>query len=99
MEAGVRRTSESSATPARTGRYAPVVPDGSGPWEALGAAVATTVAVQDLAHLLSLVIPMWGAVLRLIGPALVFSRRLPSPLGVAACRWRVWDGHFAPGVR
>lgn len=60
-----------------------------GPWEALGAGVATTVAFQDVAHLLSLVIPMWGAILRPLGSALVF-----APLAVGVIGLGIWRRAF-----
>jgi Zn-dependent protease with chaperone function len=59
-------------------------------WEALGAGVATTVAFQDVAYLLSLVIPMWGAVLRPLGAALVF-----APLAVGVVGLGIWRRTFA----
>jgi hypothetical protein len=60
-----------------------------GPWEALGTGVATTVAFQDVAHLLSLVIPMWGAILRPLGSSLVF-----APLAVGVIGLGIWRRTF-----
>ena len=60
-----------------------------GSWEALGVGMTTTIAFQDVAHLLSLVIPMWGAIFRPLGSALVF-----APLAVGVMGLGIWRRTF-----
>lgn len=65
-----------------------------GYWEALGAGMAATIAFEDVQHVLSLLIPMWGAFLRPLGAALIF-----APLAVGVVGLGVWRGTFAALLR
>ena len=65
-----------------------------GYWEALGTGMAATIAFEDVQHLLSLLIPMWGAFLRPLGAALIF-----APLAVGVVGLGVWRGTFAALLR